>query len=456
MRTDKIVEYILSFLLREPLSTGILSRLVGYTDRKSDWGNYKIVIIPSHFFDVGVYGTESAYPRLPLDQWEGVPLLFGLPQVERCQETGVLLLRADIIASTYFLISRYEEMYKRSERDGYGRFLGKWSLPYKAGFLHRPIVDEYGDLLASLLEKEGVKIPKREQKFSYIHLTHDIDSPYEYRGVRSFLRAFLKEKKSLRESYKLSFQPLLKDRFFSFDRFLEWNREVERRIQGKCSTIFFYKTQGRELEDRPNYTLLRGAAHKIHCYAQKYGVKEQIHLPMECSKHPKRIVEHVARLGKDLQRNITQSRHHYLACREPEDMLYLLDAGIWEDFSMGYPDMAGFRLGTCRPVHFILPSTGSVTNLLLHPITVMDCSLDRPQYMGLNAKDSLRYAHGLVLQTAQYGGELNLLFHNNLLAKEVHPFHSRLYRELLRTALRIEENNLDAPLEIIAPCPEEF
>ncbi len=50
MRTDKIVEYILSFLLREPLSTGILSRLVGYTDRKSDWGNYKIVIIPSHFF----------------------------------------------------------------------------------------------------------------------------------------------------------------------------------------------------------------------------------------------------------------------------------------------------------------------------------------------------------------------------------------------------------------------
>lgn len=457
MRTDKIVEYILSFLLREDPPVGVLSKLVGYTSNRSEWSNYKIVIIPSRFFEFGVYGTEEAYPELPLKEWKNTPILFGEPRVERCSETGVLLLRADIIASTYFLISRYEEMYKRFERDKYGRFLGQWSLPVKAGFIHRPVVEEYGDYLLSLLEEEGISVPKYEQKFSYIHLTHDIDEPYEYHGIRSFLRALLKEGKSLKKAYSLAFQPLLKDRFFTFDRFLEWNREVERRIPGKCSSIFFYKTQGKEIEDRPNYSLFRGVAHKVHCYAQKYGVEEEIHFPMECSKHPGRIITHVNRLKHDLRKSITKCRYHYLACREPEDFLFLSDAGIWEDFSMGYPDIAGFRLGTCRPVHFILPSTGIITNLLLHPLTVMDCSLDRPQYMGLNGEESLRYAHNLILETARFGGEANLLFHNNLLAKEVHPFHSRLYRELLRTILRIEENKLkDLPLETIAPCPEEF
>lgn len=457
MNTEKIVRYILSFLLRESSLEGTLSKWVGYTSKKREWGDYKIVIVPSRFFEIGFYGTQEAYPQLPLQEWEGTPLLYGLPRVERCSETGAVVVYADIVASTYFLISRYEEMYRRSERDDYGRFLGKWSLPAKAGFIHRPIVEEYGEHLRTLLQREGVELPSYDKKFSYIHLTHDIDTPYEYHGVRSFFRAFLKEQKSLKEAYRLAFQPLLKDRFFTFDRFLEWNREVERRIPNKCSSIFFYKTPGSELEDRPNYSPLRGVAHKVHCYAKKYGVEEEIHLPLECSKHPGRIAAHTNRLRHDLKKSITKSRYHYLACREPEDFLFLSDAGIWEDFSMGYPDMAGFRLGTCRPVHFILPSTGSITNLLLHPLTVMDCSLDRSQYMGLNAIDSLRYAHGLLLQTAKFGGELNLLFHNNLLAKEVHPFHSRLYRELLRTILRIEENALaNVALETIAPCLEEF
>ena len=152
MRTDKIARYIISFLLREEGLPGKLTNAVGYTDNPAEMLRYKVVIKPSGFFDVGVYGTDAADPKLPLLEWEGVPLLFGPPCVTRVYAGGPILIHADIVASTYYLVSRYEEMYRRTERDAYGRFPGKKSLPYRAGFLHRPIVEEYGEQLRSLLQ----------------------------------------------------------------------------------------------------------------------------------------------------------------------------------------------------------------------------------------------------------------------------------------------------------------
>lgn len=469
MRTDKIARYIISFLLREEGLPSKLTNAVGYTANLAEMAHYKVVILPSGFFEVGVYGTEAADPQLPLKEWQGIPLLFGLPHVSRAYAGGPILIHADIVASTYYLVTRYEEMYRRKERDAYGRFPGKKSLPYRAGFLHRPIVEEYGEQLRLLLrqalleagveECAGYNLADPPRKFARVHLTHDIDCPYEYHGLRSLFRAYVKEHKTLWQSYQLAFRPLQRDRYFTFERFLEWNREVERRLpKGKCKTLFFYKTPSKEPEDRPNYRITHGVARRVHQAARKYGVEEAFHIPMEGSLHPERIEQELLLLERDLKKSITHARYHYLAAREPEDFLYLLNAGILDDYSMGYPDVAGFRLGTCRPVHYIMPSTGTITNLVLHPLTLMDCSLDRTKYMGLGGRDALEYAYQLVLATAKYNGELNLLFHNDLLAKEVHPYHSRLYRELLRTVLRIEENDTtgETPLEELVPCPDVF
>lgn len=470
MRTDDIVRYIVSFLLGEEDFPTKLTSYVGYTSRIEEMANYKVVIIPSGFFEVGVYGTEAAYPTLPLKEWQSVPVLFGQPFISRAYIGGPVLIHADIIASTYFLISRYEEMYRREVRDAYGRFPGKESLPYKAGFIHRPIVDEYGVLLREILKETLAPLPTinpkllqrlqpRSRKFARVYLTHDIDQPYEYQGLRSFARAYIKESKSLMEAYKLAFRPLRSDRYFTFTRFLDWDREIARRLpKEKTKIIFFYKTPSKHPVDKPNYQLSRGVGRTLREVANKYHVYEAYHIPYQSALEPWRMEKDLRYLKINLGAHVTHARHHYLAAREPEDYLNLLNEGILDDYSMGYPDVAGFRLGTCRRVHFILPSTGMITNLILHPITLMDCTLHREHYMALSAKEALHYAYQLLLATAQHHGELCLLFHNDLLAKEVHPYHSRLYRELLRTILRIESAPEDdtRPLEEIAPCPQEF
>ena len=151
-----IIDYILHFLLGETVPTDVKMR-IGYTDKREDFGQYKLVIVPSPFFKNDYYGTEKSLPQLPLDNWEGTPLLFGTPKTEQRGDT--LVLHADIIASTYFLISRYEETVN-SSRDRHGRFSGKESLPFRAGFLHRPIVDEYGKSLRKILRDIGLEIPE--------------------------------------------------------------------------------------------------------------------------------------------------------------------------------------------------------------------------------------------------------------------------------------------------------
>lgn len=445
MNYKDIADYIIAFLLREENeSQPRLSPLVGYTRNPEEMKLYKVVIYPSDFFEVGVYATEKAYPSLPSILWNNIPLLFGEPKVKRINEGKTLVLYADLIASTYFLISRYEEMYFRGKRDAYHRFPGKESYPYKAGFIDRPIVEEYGESLMQILEAEGVEIDYPKKGFAQINFTHDIDRPYEYCGVRSFLRALLREKKSLSLSFRLAFQNILKDRFWSFPRFLEWNKEVSRLYPGRSRTILFYKTPGTKKEDRPNYRISSYPISKIHQLATKYGADEGWHIPLSFSEHPRFGAKIVHKLEKELQHTVKEARYHFLAMGEPEDAIFLYKSGIRDDYTLGYADVAGFRLGTCRPVRFILPNTGEITHLLLHPLTLMEFSLMRPNYMNLSEKEALNYARKLLEAVVKHRGELNLLFHNESLAKEVSPAYSTLYREILRTILHLDP--IDEPI----------
>lgn len=74
-----------------------------------------------------------------------------------------------------FLITRYEEYVNKEDRDQYGRLLGRKSLPYRSGFLMRPIVDEYGKLLRGWLRETGFSVEEPLDEYGHIYLAHDVD-----------------------------------------------------------------------------------------------------------------------------------------------------------------------------------------------------------------------------------------------------------------------------------------
>jgi hypothetical protein len=64
-------------------------------------------------------------------------------------------------------------------RDQHGRFPGTESLPWRAGFLYRAVVDDYAALLRAWLREIGIDVPEPERMFSVL-LTHDVDRLAKY------------------------------------------------------------------------------------------------------------------------------------------------------------------------------------------------------------------------------------------------------------------------------------
>ncbi len=430
---NQTIYYIIRFLLGVDRA-GAYSSLIGYTSDVRLFHKYKVVIVPSGFFQSSVYGTPESLPQLPLKEIEGVPLLFGTPKEECFEETWVIY--ADIIASSYFLPSRYEEIQKRDIRDKHGRFPGKESLPYKAGFIHRPIVEEYGKLLRHWLRKACVRIPEPQPELQKIWLTHDVDAPFFCRSLRNICRETLKGI-GFRKALKLYQGPLEKDPYYTFPWMLEQDSLVKNRFGDRCHILFFLKAGGRHANDKPHYQVRSHDIQKLLHLFKKNKALLGLHSSYEAGIYPDLIPEEKMRLEHDWKlENIHLNRHHYLASREPEDLTKLIKAGITDDFTMGYADVSGFRLGTCRPVKWINPMTRQLTSLTLHPLSVMDCTLSESQYMGLSPDEAYQYCAGLVREIRQHRGEIVWLWHNTSFAGTESDYHKKLYVRLLNLLKR--------------------
>jgi hypothetical protein len=51
--------------------------------------------------------------------------------------------------------------------------------------------------------------------------------------------------------------------------------------------------------------------------------------------------------------------------------------------------------------------------VVIHPLEIMECTLDRPAYMNLGSEDAFEYCNRIIDQVYQHNGELVLLWHNS-------------------------------------------
>lgn len=430
----EVIDYILNLLLGETEETEIQKK-IGYTSNPDEFHQYKLVIFRSSFFDEGVYGTEQTLPQLPLAIWEEVPLLFGEPKTEKLDDT--LILYADFIASTYFLISRYEEMLRPKIRDIHGRFPGKESLPYKAGFIDSPLVEEYGKLLRDKLREVGVEIVDPPKQIRKIYLTHDVDQLSHYRSVRGLVGGLLRGIRRPNEgnkALKSYFGGLKNDPWYTFPWMFKLDNSVRQMLgDDRCEPVAFIKVGGgTRKEDKPFITHHIQDFQSLLNLCRKKNIIIGLHSSYEAGIYPERIAEEKKHLERVSKRQTTYNRHHYLDTREPDDMQALIDTGITDDFTLGYAEVAGFRLGTCRPVKWINPRTRQLTSLTLHPLTIMDNSLNDKRYMYLNAHEAYEYCIRLINMVESWNGELVLLWHNRWVEDSMLSYHRKLYQDIIK------------------------
>lgn len=387
----EIIEYIITFLL---YGNKAAVKQIGYTADKDQWSNYRIVIIPN-----GHLGSQIVMPDLGEIKMECI-------EVDG-NEKKTWIIRTDIIYNTFFFISRAEELINH-QRDEHDRFLAKYSILGEQNRLMIPIVDEYARMLMKILD-----LPLPIPSFSHIYLTHDIDTIAHYRHLRGTIGGILRGQW---QKVSASLREIHNDPAFTFSWLISHDKKVD---DAKC--IYFAKETLGKGFDYPQYNLvgkdysivkhlLKNSDAKIGWHSSYYGA----------------MGDEKTRQIDDKTRKIHRS--HYLRC-SINRMQELSDMGVTDDFTMMFPDQVGFRLQTTRAVRWINPKTMRLTNLLLHPLTAMDCTLSNCNYMNLNEDEAYFECQRLFEKVHQNSGEIVLLWHNTSISD--HGYHRALYPKLL-------------------------
>ena len=387
-RMQEVIEYIIQFLL---YGNEQAVKQVGYTTDESLWSNYRVVIVPN-----GHMGKQIVLPT-------EVDLAL---RIEKQGNTHIVY--TDVIYNTFFYISRAEELLV-SKRDEHGRFLAKYSMLGQKNRLMIPLIDEYSRAMIKLLD-----LPLPEPGYSRIYLTHDVDSIAHYRHLRGavggVLRGQLKQVLAARRD-------IHNDPAYTFSWLIAQDKKVE-----LAQSIYFVKDTPGRGHDYPQYDLQ--GADFVGLKRQLEDSGAQLGWHSSCYSldgSPRRLIT----LSPD---SLTLHRSHYLSC-SIEKMQQLVDMGVKDDFTMMFADQAGFRLQTTRAVRWINPLTWQLTELTLHPLTVMDCTLSHEHYMGLSEDEAYFECQRLFEKVHQNAGELVLLWHNTSIDQQ--GYHRDLYEKLI-------------------------
>lgn len=412
---------------------------IAYTDDMSNISDEcKVIIVPSGFFKEGYYGTAKTLPNLPLENLKGIPILYGKPQISYLN--GRTILHADLIASSFFLLTRYEELIKPYARDQFDCFSAKSSMPYLASFIDRPIVDEYGIIIRDIMRQSGIDVNEPPKEFSKIFLTHDIDCPWEHFTAAGAMKRILgilkREKRFSIYPIKNLFGNVQSDPWYTFPWLMEQDKKVRDRYGSKCRIIYFMKSGGNSKPEDYDIYINTKACKKLYKQLRNSRAHIGLHISYEAGGDTKLIRNEYNKLKALVGEKLHYNRNHYLRSRYPRDMKELIKLGITDDFTMGYNEVAGFRLGTSRSVNWIDPETMEITALILHPLTIMEGSLTASPNMNLNEKEALCYANNLINSVKNHNGELILLWHNNSVVPGTAKGNRQLYETIINNLIR--------------------
>lgn len=331
----------------------------------------------------------------------------------------------DILAATFYLISRYEE-YLPHTKDLYGRYAHENSLAFKEGFLHLPLLNIWAkDCIAAIKEKfpPGDYLYKAQYSKFRFKPTYDIDIAYSYKhkGLLRNIGGYFKSPSVERIKVLLRFQ---KDPFDSYT----WLHELHQ--QNKLQPIYFFLVaEENSIYDKNILPVKDAMWQLISRHAKKYPVG--IHPSWQSGdvftllKKEKKYLEEVS------EKQVTISRQHYIRFNLPEGYQKLIEAGITEDYSMGYGSINGFRASVATSFFWYDLKNEKQTDLRIHPF----CFMDANSYYEQHFSASQAYEELLDYYTVckEVNGTLITIWHNNFLgtAKEFYGWRE-MYEKFIR------------------------
>lgn len=380
---------------------------------------------------------------------------------ERCKTLTIdgsyadqtLRIPFDLVTLSFILLSRDEE-YRGLPRDEHDRFLYNFSLAKRYEFVHLPLVDEYALLLRLWIFtylKPSWNISPRQSK---IIPTHDIDLLHRFTNPwQAFKSVFgrdllINHSASDAKTSWAAYQECKTDG--SKDPYVAAIRElISVSANHGLQSVFFFKAQ---IPHEPDFSYDVFDQNVKNCLQEisQAGMQVGLHGSYESYRDIDRFQQEKSRLSQLLSKDIDSCRQHYLRFslhRNVNDnnnaifgsiyetsehknahtntLQVWQQSGIRHDYTLGYAEQPGFRCGTCHPYPLYDLDNDCPTDIIEHPLIVMDGSMF--DYLHLDYVQSNELIQNLLSRCRAVEGDFIILWHNHLLSRNYRPAFEQVY-----------------------------
>lgn len=319
----------------------------------------------------------------------------------------------DIFAASFYLLSRYEE-YLPHTKDPYGRYAHENSLAFKEGFLNLPLVNIWLEDFKKVLKEKFSMFNSQCSMFKFVP-TYDIDEAYSYKH-KGLMRTIGGAAKQLTmgnwQIAKERMNVLTGKTEDPYDSYM-WLDELHDRY--KLNPIyFFHVAQANGKYDKnipPSHPAIKEL---IKQHADKYTIG--IHPSWQSGDNESLLSKELKIFENITGKKITSSRQHYIRFTLPQTFRNLIDAGITNDYSMGYGSINGFRASVASAFYWYDLEKEETTTLLLHPFCYMEAnSFYEQKYSAQQALEEMQHYYQVVRSV---NGTFISIWHNSFLGKE--------------------------------------
>lgn len=323
----------------------------------------------------------------------------------------------DLLGAAFWLLSRYEE-YLPYKTDNYDRFNYRSGLAYQYDFINIPLVNLWLQKLQSCLKENFPEIKFKEQQYKFIS-TVDIDNAFKYKhkGVVRALAGYAKDILSKdAKSFKSRINVISgkkKDPFDCYD-FL-----VEAHKQQNIKAIYFFLLGDYGPNDKNQSATNLPFQSLIKSMADYSAVG--IHPSFGSTNKIQQLKVEISRLSNIIHSPVTISRQHFSILKFPKTYQNLLQAGIEQDFSMGYTNVNGFRASYCFPYKWYNIESEMTTPLTINSFCIAENTM--VYYSKKENKTLAEQALPIINEVKKYRGQLISIFHNDTFNEEIKKFY---------------------------------
>lgn len=331
----------------------------------------------------------------------------------------------DFLGAAFWLLSRYEE-YLPHKTDKFNRFHYKSSLAYQYDFLDVPLVNLWMHQVKKIFVAMYPQLKFNDRGYNFIS-TIDIDNAFKYR-FKGFVRTvagyvsdlFRKNFEGIKKRTSIILNKE-KDPFDCYEFLIKQHSDLNIRA------IYFLLLGDYGINDK-NHSASDLRFQALIKHLSDYS-DAGIHPSYGSNNNLQQLKIEISRLSNITHRQITKSRQHFSMLKFPSTYLALQQAGITEDYSMGYTNMNGFRASYCYPYNWYSLEDEQKANFLIHPFCITENTLNF--FAREDSQKFIDLADPLINQVKNYGGELISIFHNDSFTEKM----KTNYLNFLKTAI---------------------